>query len=98
MRMATVLLVIVGWAVSAWAGGFSELAREGRWAQILELARIRVAQLPLKADEAFIAAEAARHLGDRELEARYLEMVPDDVPLSGPARVRLAGFLLPNKQ
>ncbi len=89
-----VVLMVVGSALPLRAGGFSQLAREARWDQILELAGIRAAQLPLSADEAFIAAEAARHAGDRELEERYLRMVPDNHPVAGPAGVRLASLTL----
>ncbi|MCG6963202.1 MAG: lytic transglycosylase domain-containing protein [Acidobacteria bacterium] len=93
MRSAFLTLVLLGSVLPLWAGGFSQLARQGRWNQILELARIRSTQLPLTADEALIAAEAARHVGDRELEAHYLEAVPGDCPAAGPVQVRLASFL-----
>lgn len=95
MRLIVVLLVLFGSVLPLSAGGFSQLAREGRWEQILELARIRARQLPLGGDEAYIAAEAARHAGDRELEERYLKVVPSGHAVAGPARARLAELLLP---
>ncbi len=57
--------------VPAWAG-LEELAREGDWQRVLEIAARRGDQLPLSPEEAMIAAHAARELRDSEAEKLFL--------------------------
>ena len=74
---------------------FHELARVGRWDRVLEVASRRTTQLPLNAGEAMITAYAARMLGDRQAEVRYLRLVSesDNSRLSALAAVQLAAML-----
>jgi len=73
--------------------GLDELARAGRWAEVLQLARLRVHQLPLQPDEALVAAEAARRHGDLEACAAFLELAAEGEGLGAVAQVELAELL-----
>lgn len=76
---------------SLWAG-LEELARSEDWARVLQVASRRADQLPLSQGEALIAARAARSLGDRESERRFLGdvVVGGDERLARLAEVQLA--------
>ncbi len=85
----TLLLMVLGTAAPAVAG-LDDLARQGLWAQIEEVALRRGEQLPLRPDEAFIAAVAAGSMGHRDAELRFLELAAIGGPLADLARVELA--------
>jgi soluble lytic murein transglycosylase-like protein len=82
---------------SAYAA-LEDLARASDWARVLEVASRRGEQLPLNAAEAMIAAHAARLLGDRPAEIRFLKFAAagNDDDLSELAKVQLAAALLPD--
>ncbi len=91
-------LLAGGWAAvpPAW-GGIDELARTGQWQRLLEVANRRADQLPLQPEEAFLAAHAARMVGDGAAERRYLERAVEGGPLRELAGVELAPLLLPDE-
>ncbi|MFV2072818.1 MAG: transglycosylase SLT domain-containing protein, partial [Thermoanaerobaculales bacterium] len=75
--MSVVLLVVAALfqaPLTAWAG-LEELARSGDFKRVLEVASRRAGQLPLSPEESLIAAYAARSLGARGAEGRFLEGV-----------------------
>ncbi len=78
------------------SGGIDELARAGQWQRLLQVANRRTDQLPLQPEEAYLAAHAARMVGDREAERRYLENAAPDGALGDLASVELAQLLLQN--
>lgn len=88
-----VLLISPGQATAALA----DLARAGEWQRVLEVASRRGEQLPLNPDEALIAAEAARALGDREAEERFLgiAVLGAGPELAALTTVQLAAVLEP---
>ncbi|MCP4895767.1 MAG: lytic transglycosylase domain-containing protein [bacterium] len=71
------------------AVGMVDLARDGEWAQIFEVAEVRSHQLPLRPDEAMMAAVAARKLGHDKAAERYLELAIDNEGVGDVARVEL---------
>jgi soluble lytic murein transglycosylase-like protein len=79
---------------TAAAGRFETMAREGRWERILEIAARRSDQLPLRPDEALIAAHAAREMGDRTAEEHFLIRAMESPDLAAVARVELAGLVV----
>jgi soluble lytic murein transglycosylase len=94
--------VILGAALAAAAtsvavasGALFELAADGRWDRVLEVALRREAQLPLSEDEAHLAAHASRMVGDTSLESRFLvAAMADDTELGQFSRVRLANLIV----
>jgi soluble lytic murein transglycosylase-like protein len=81
---------------SAAGPGLAGLATAGRWEQVLTVAVRREAQLPLRAEEALVAAYAARLAGDHDAEAHFLGQVVDDPDLGAVARVELAELVIGN--
>jgi soluble lytic murein transglycosylase len=77
-----------------WAG-LEELARSEDWARVLQVAARRADQLPLSQGENLIAAHAARMIGDRGAEERFLAEVAagEDVDLVRLAEVQLAALV-----
>jgi soluble lytic murein transglycosylase-like protein len=86
------LLTMLGWTPTAVSAGLDDLARSGDWKRVLEVASRRADQLPLNTSEAMIAATAARILGERKPEARFLLVViaGDNDELRRLAGVQLA--------
>lgn len=80
------------------SAALDDLARSGEWARVLEVASRRGEQLPLNASEAMIAAHAARVLGDKSAEARFLRLVVEgtNADLAKLASVQLAAVLEPD--
>jgi soluble lytic murein transglycosylase-like protein/tetratricopeptide (TPR) repeat protein len=93
MRGSHVLVALVAVAVPAWAG-LEELARTGQWQQLLQVAQRRTDQLPLSAEEAYMAAVAAHEVGDRDAETQFLDQVADGSPFADLAHLRLAELLI----
>jgi soluble lytic murein transglycosylase-like protein len=100
-RSISLWFIVAMWAVllgldprSVWAA-LDDLARQGQWARVLEVASRRGEQLPLNAAEAMIAAHAARVLGDRPAEIRFLRLAAagDTTPFAELAAVQLAAVL-----
>jgi soluble lytic murein transglycosylase-like protein/tetratricopeptide (TPR) repeat protein len=91
------LAIAVTGALPAW-GALDDLARAGDWARVLEVASRRGEQLPLNAGEAMIAAHAARVLGDRPAEIRFLRLAAmgDNDRLAALAAVQLAAVVEPD--
>ncbi len=85
------LIASVSVPVSA---GFEEMARAGQWRQLLETAARRSEQLPLRPDEAFMAAAAARAVGERGLEERYLAQAGQSEAFAELARLELAELVV----
>ena len=79
---------------SAAGPGLAGLAAAGRWDHVLTVAVRREAQLPLRAEEALVAAYAARIAGDHDAEAHFLGQVVDDPDLGAVARVELAELVI----
>jgi len=79
------------------AGGLAELARAGRWRKVLEIARLRAAQLPLSPQESLIAARAAAMTGRRDAELEYLERARGDPDIGPVATVMLAALIVEKK-
>jgi soluble lytic murein transglycosylase-like protein len=93
MVYASIILVLSG--VPSAEVGLEALARADRWEQVLQVAARRREQLPLRPEEALVAAHAARLTGDSAAQAHYLELalnLPDD--LEAVARVELAELVL----
>ena len=72
LKPVVVSAIVVGVVASPTWASFEAWARAGEWRRILDVASRRVNQLPLSPEEAMVAARAARALGDRESEKRYL--------------------------
>jgi tetratricopeptide (TPR) repeat protein len=70
--------------------GLEQLAIAGQWQRLLDVASIRSDQLPLRADEAYLAAYAARSVGDRRAEKRFLVQASETGPFSQLAQLELA--------
>ena len=91
--MMRILLKIVplmlGLSSLAFAG-MDEMARTGQWQRLLSVANRRAEQLPLRPDEAFIAACAARFVGDRSAEVVHLTRAMDGGTFAELARLQLA--------
>ncbi len=75
-------------------GGLEDLARTGRWDRVLQVAARRADQLPLRPEEALLAAHAAGLAGDPGAEVRFLAMAVDAPDLGAVARVELAGLVV----
>ena len=75
-------------------GGLEALALAGHWDQILPVAARRADQLPLRPEEALIAAHAARLSGDFAAQAHFLELAKDALEIGVVARVELAELVL----
>jgi soluble lytic murein transglycosylase-like protein/tetratricopeptide (TPR) repeat protein len=82
------LVTSTGWA------GLEELARSGQWEQLLQVATRRASQLPLRADEAYLAAVAARSLGDRGAEEQFLMRAAEEGPFDELAGLVMAEVVL----
>ena len=67
-----------------------EMARTGQWQRLLSVANRRAEQLPLRPDEAYLAAHAARLVGDRTAEIAHLTRAMDGGPFAELARLQLA--------
>lgn len=80
-------------AVDSGGNGIEELARAGLWEQALSVAVRRDSQLPLRPEEALIAAHAAGRVGNRDARRRFLGRVVDDPDLGAVARVELAQMI-----
>ena len=76
------------------AGGLTALARAGDWDQVLQVASRRREQLPLRPEEALVAAHAARLAGEKTAQAHFLELALDSVDFGAVARVELAELIL----
>jgi soluble lytic murein transglycosylase-like protein len=75
-------------------GDFVSMARAGRWDRILEVAATRSSQLPLRPEDALVAAWAAGEVRDRTARVRFLELAADHPDLGSVARVELAEILV----
>ena len=90
IRSAVWLCAAVAVAMVPVSGGIEELARNGQWGKLLQVADRRAEQLPLQPQEAFLAAHAARVEGDGEAEVRHLERATEGGPFEELARLELA--------
>jgi len=88
-----ILLVGLMPVVSDPVAGLERLALDGRWDEVLTVAVRRQSQLPLRPDEALIAAHAARMAGDARAESLFLERALGSPDLGAVARVELAELL-----
>lgn len=91
------LLVVLGGiplADSGPSGGLEGLARAGHWERVLEVAVRRGDQLPLRPEEALVAAHAAWLAADPSAQAHFLAMAVDSPDLGAVARVELASLVL----
>jgi len=75
-------------------GGLTALARAGHWDQVLQVAARRREQLPLRPEEALVAAHAARLAGDSTAQAHFLEQALDSPGFGAVAKVELAELIL----
>jgi soluble lytic murein transglycosylase-like protein len=76
------------------AVGLEAAARAGHWDEVLVAALGRGEQIPLRPEEALIAAHAAQVAGDDSLSVSFLEPVIDDPELGPVARVELAELIV----
>ncbi len=99
VRRVLALGLAIGASASTVRAGFEDLARAGDWRRVLEIASRRGDQLPLSPSEAMIAATAARSLGDREAEVRFLATAASaaDEKLRRLAEVQLASLIGDNE-
>jgi soluble lytic murein transglycosylase-like protein len=88
MSVSLTLLTVL-WLASAPQGGLETMAAAGRWQQLLDAARLRQRQLPLRPDEALLAAAAAGRVGDGEGQRRFLAEVVGGGDLDQVARAEL---------
>ena len=88
------ILLGLGLVTSTCWAGLEELARSGQWEQLLQVATRRASQLPLRADEAYLAAVAARSLGDRGAEEQFLIRAAEEGPFDELAGLVLAEVVL----
>ncbi|GEM_PF-732490 len=93
-RSWLVAAVVLVAGVASAGDGLSVLVREGRWDEVLRLARLQDRQVPLAGGTALVAAEAAGHSGDGEARRRFLEAALADPVVGAVARVELAGELV----
>lgn len=93
--LAATLVSLVLCSAPGAAGDLAVLARQGRWATILEIAQRRESQLPVTGAQAMVAAEAARHQGRTGLRRHYLTAVLEDDVLRPVARIELAEMVVP---
>lgn len=94
LRWLLVILLAARVAVADGRLGLESLARADRWDRILPVAVQRQSQLPLRPEEALIAAHAARLAGDSEAQANFLEQVIEVPEIGAVARVELADLVL----
>lgn len=80
--------------VSGTAGGLEPLAAAERWDRVLEVAVRRGEQLPLRPDEALVAAHAARMVGEPAAEEHFLELALGSNELGPVAAVELAELIV----
>jgi len=73
--------------------GLAETARAGRWEQVYRVAMRRADQLPLRPDEALVAAYAAQNVGDMAAAERFLGVAMDAQDVGVVARVELAAMV-----
>ena len=94
--MLSILLFLSGISAAdgGAAGGLTALARAGDWDQVLQVASRRREQLPLRPEEALVAAHAARLAGEKTAQAHFLELALDSVDFGAVARVELAELIL----
>jgi soluble lytic murein transglycosylase-like protein len=88
MVFALALQATTGWA------GLDDLARAGRWSELLAVATRRGEQLPLTSEEALVAAKAARVLGKHEAEEFFLVRASEGGPLAEVAQLELAELVV----
>ena len=92
------LILALGMSPQAVTGsqavGLEAAARAGHWDAVLVAALGRGDQIPLRPEEALIAAHAARVSGDEPLSVSFLEPVIDDPELGPVARVELAELIV----
>lgn len=74
--------------------GLEAIALAGEWDRALEVAIRRQAQLPLRPEEALIAAHAAEVTGDTATRVHFLESAVASPDLGAVARVELAGLVV----
>jgi len=94
IRRTVVVALVAALALPLWAG-FDDLVMSGDWEKVLEVASRRADQLPLNQTEAMIAAHAARTLGDRESEERFLvsAVAGDNARFNELVGIQLAALL-----
>jgi len=95
MRRGTALVTLAIAVVAARGAAQSlpELARDGEWHRVLAVAVLRSEQLPLRPEEALVAAVAARRVGDAVAERRFLEQAGRGGATAAVAAVELAGMI-----
>ena len=91
-----ILLLIGGAEVAAAeaASGLNTLAVAGHWDRVLEVSVRRGDQLPLRPEEALVAAYAARVSGDVDAQVHFLTMAVESKDLGAVARVELAELVV----
>ena len=95
--MFSLLFLLLGGVQTAEAGatgGLEALARADRWDQVLTVATRRADQLPLRPEEALVAAYAAGLAGDVRAQTHFLESVVGPSDLNAVASVELAGLVV----
>jgi len=94
LRRVVLILALVLASSSHVGAGFEDLARAEEWPQILEVARLRTQQLPLRPEEAYVAAVAAERVGDTDGVRAFLELAVAGGPVADLAVVRLAAAVV----
>ncbi len=88
-RMLKIVSLVLALSSIA-SAGMEEMARAGQWQRLLSVANRRAEQLPLRPEEAFVAACAARIVGDRTAEVAHLTRAMDGGPFAELASLQLA--------
>ena len=95
--MFSLFLLLLGGVQAAETGatgGLEALARAGHWEQVLTVAARRADQLPLRPEEALVAAYAAELLGDVDAQTHFLALVVGPSDLGSVAGVELAALVV----
>ncbi len=95
--MFSLFFLLLGGVQAAEAGatgGLEALARADRWDQVLTVAARRADQLPLRPEEAMVAAYAAGLSGEVSSQIHFLELVAGPSDLQSVASVELAGLVV----
>ena len=90
MRRLIKIVPLVLMMCSTASAAMEEMARTGQWQRLLSVANRRAEQLPLRPEEAYLAAHAARLVGDRTAEIAHLTRAMDGGPFAELARLQLA--------
>lgn len=96
MLISWILLLMGGIETAAVEAtpGLNALAAAGHWDRVLEVSVRRGDQLPLRPEEALVAAYAARVSGDVDAQVHFLTLAVESEDVGAVARVELAELVV----